>query len=100
MSKLQNLTIPQLTRILATVRTDAAIFASDAEKRVIDMIEAKQTEAAKLRECIAFQKENREMSLELGMAQLADEADALIERLWERVEKLEGPCADWNARVA
>jgi polyhydroxyalkanoate synthesis regulator phasin len=97
---LNQMTIPELLRTLATVRTHGEIYASDAEKRVIDLIEAKQTEAAKLRECVEFQKENRAMSEELGMTQLVDTADAMIERLFERIEALEGPCADWDDLVA
>ncbi len=100
-------TIPQLKDVLAQEMNKRGERGQQEQtilpawiKALINLIEEKQTEAARIREMIEFQRENRETSIEFGRMDLADDSDFLIEKLFERLEALEGPCADWDALVA
>ena len=97
MSKIQTLK-NELAAQLKTVAANEIIPASI--KAIIDQIEEYETECAKLREMIEFQRESMDWYLAQGNIELANKSDMLIERLWARVAHLEGEAHDWDELVA
>ena len=90
------MTIKQLFAYIAALPEDDKA----TQKLVIDYLDQQMKLAAELRGLLDGEHTLREECMQQGMPMLADRADKRIEVICEMLEKIEGPCADWDELVA